>query len=143
MDWSKSFMYSIHRTYFLIEKRLEHKLHESKGISFSQFLILLALHCNERTSQSAIADFLHITEATVSRHIAQLEKAKYLTHKEDPINRRKHILTMTALGTRAFTNAHTIIERELKDVFEVIPVADRSLITKAFDGVIAKLHDRS
>ncbi len=143
LDWSKSFMYSIHQTYFLVEKRLEHKLHDANGITFSQFLILLGLHCNEHTSQAAIADFLYLTEATVSRHITQLEKDKYLTRKEDPNNRRKHILTMTALGNRVFTNAHTIIERELKDIFDVIPVANRALITKTFEGVIVKLNHRA
>lgn len=143
LDWSKSFMYSIHQTYFLAEKRLEHELTLAKGITFSQFLILLGLHCKERTSQSEIADFLYLTEATVSRHITALEAEKLLTRKEDPANRRKHILEMTAHGAKAFAAAHAIIERELKFIFEDIPVKDRAQIAKAFEGVITKLNHRS
>ncbi len=132
-------MYSLHQTYFLAQKRLEQKLHEAKGLTFSQFLILLGLHCNAKSSQTELADFLYLTEPTVSRHIAALAKAKYLTRKEDPTNRRRHILTMTPLGTKAFTSAHRIIERELKLIFKGIPVSHRSLITQAFAGIIAKL----
>lgn len=135
-------MYSIHQTYFLIEKRLEHRLHDDHGITFSQFLIMLGLHCNTRTSQSAIANFLYITEATVSRHITQLEKAKLLTKKEDPENRRKHILTMTPKGTLAFTKAHTLIEAELKFVFGEIPTENRHLIEEIFDGIITRLSHK-
>ncbi len=135
-------MYSIHQTYFLAEKRLEQKLRDTKGISFSQFLILLGLHCNSSTSQSGIADFLYLTEATVSRHITALEKVKLLSRKEDPTNRRRHILTMTPKGVVVFTAAHTIIEHELKKVFSIIPEKDRSLISKSFKDVIENLQHK-
>lgn len=139
MDWSKSFMYQIHQTYFFAQKRLEHELLLAKGISFSQFLILLGLRCKESSSQTEIADFLYLTEATVSRHITALEKGKYLTRKEDPNNRRKHILGLTPKGLKAFTSAHKIIEDELKDIFGPIPKKDRALIGEAFERVLAKL----
>lgn len=143
LDWSKSFMYAIHQTYFLAEKRLEHKLHEAGGISFSQFLILLGLHCKEKTSQSGIAQFLYLTEATVSRHITALQKEKYLTRREDPENRRRHILAMTPHGAKVFADAHAIIERELKQIFTVIPAKDRSLIMASFKSVINQLKHKS
>ena len=139
LDWSKSFMYNIHQTHFLVEKHLEGKLGAAKGISFSQFLIILAINCKERSSQTNIAEFLYLTEATVSRHINALAKAGYVTRKDDPDNRRKHILALTAKGTRAFTSAHSIIERELTNIFEVIPTKDRAQITNAFDNVLKKL----
>lgn len=139
MDWSKSFMYQIHQTYFFAQKRLEHELTRAKGISFSQFLILLGLHCKESSSQTEIADFLYLTEATVSRHITALEKGKYLTRKEDPQNRRRHVLTLTAKGEKAFVAAHKVIEDELKDIFGPIPKKDRALISTAFERVLAKL----
>ena len=136
-------MYSIHQTYFLVQKRLEQKLLEIKGITFSQFLILLPLHCKERAkehaSQADIAEFLHLTEATVSRHISSLEKDKMLTRKEDPENRRKHMLELTTKGAEEFSRAHKIIETELKSIFEVIPTGDRTQIIHTFDIVLKKL----
>lgn len=143
LDWSKSFMYSLHQTYFLAEKRLEHKLAGAHGITFSQFLILLGIHCKKRPSQSAIADFLFLTEATVSRHIAALMRDRYITSTIDPENRRRHVLDITPLGNRAFSAAHAIIENDLKNIFDVIPRDHRAEITKAFKLVITKLKDQT
>ncbi len=139
LDWSKSFMYSLHETYFLVEKRLEHCLTENGGITFSQFLIFLPLHCGDEVSQSDVATFLHLTEATVSRHITTMARDGLLTKKEVTGNRRKHTLTFTPKGSAAFKKAHTIIENELKEIFAIIPEKDRSKISHTFDTVLTTL----
>ena len=138
-DWSKSFMYSLHETYFLVEKHLEEKLTEAAGVTFSQFLIMLPLHCERTACQTEIANFLHLTEATVSRHISGMTEDGLLTRKDDPVNRRKHILALTAKGLKEFTRAQKVIEVELKSIFEVIPSGDRANIIHAFDRVLEKL----
>ncbi len=139
LDWSKSFMYSLHETYFLIEKRLEHRLSVDNGITFSQFLIFLPLQCQENASQSDVANFLHLTEATVSRHITTMEKEGLLLKKEVLGNRRKHTLTQTSKGSIAFKKAHAVIEKELKEIFAVVPEKDRAKITQTFDSVLTTL----
>ena len=139
LDWSKSFMYSLHETYFLVEKRLEQRLSEDNRITFSQFLIFLPLHCGENVSQSDVATFLHLTEATVSRHISTMAREGLLEKKEVVGNRRKHTLTMTVQGSAAFKKAHARIEKELKEIFAVVPEKDRSSITKTFDTVLKTL----
>ncbi len=138
-DWSKSFMYKIHQTHFLVEKRIEHRLSVAKKITFSQFLILLAIDQQKNASQSNIAEFLDLTKATVSRHVNALVRGKYVSLKEDQKNRRKHVLGLTAKGATSFAAAQGVIETELKNIFEVIPAKDRSVIMKAFDNVLAKL----
>lgn len=141
LDWSKTFMYSLHETYFLVQKRLETRLLEHDAITFSQFLILLPLKCQHEGSQSDVASFLHLTEATVSRHISTMEKEGLLHKKEVVGNRRKHVITLTAKGLAAFKKAHAIIEQELKELFAVIPEKDRTRITHTFDSVLKKLID--
>ena len=132
-------MYLLHQTYFLIQKRLEQKLTKKNSITFSQFLILLGLHCKAQASQTEIADFLFLTEATVSRHVAALQKSALLTRKEDPNNRRKHMLTLTPKGIRAFSDAHASIQAELKHVFDVIPKSKRKEISHSFELVLKQL----
>ena len=139
LDWSKSFMYLLHKTYFLIEKKLEHKLHEDKGISFSQFLILLGVHCKKSASQNDIAEFLFLTEATVSRHVSVLHKSRYLKRIDDKKNRRKYILLLTPLGLRKFSRAHALIENELHSIFNVIKLSKRNSISAAFTDVLQQL----
>ncbi len=140
-DFSKGFMYSVHQMYFLVQKHLEHALLKSKSISFSQFMILVGFHCSNSgpVSQSAIAEQLYLTEATVSRHISTLVKMGLLSRTEDKKNRRKHIIKVTTKGTKSFDSARTIIDKELQAIFSVIKEKDRKSITKNFDQVLSNL----
>lgn len=141
-DFSKSFMYAIHQTYFLVQKHLEHILSKKKTLSFSQFFILVGFKCspNEPVSQSLIAERLHLTEATVSRHISTLVELGFLSRTEDKTNRRKHIIAITTKGTKAFESASTIIDKELETIFSTIPLKDRTNIIKNFYTIITNLR---
>ena len=132
-------MFSLHQSNFLIEKHLDQRLTETKNISFAQFLVLLPIRYHRFCSQSAIADSLSLTEATVSRHMTALTEENMLTRKEDPVNRRKHILALTAKGEKSMDKAQEVIEEVLKDVFDVIPLKERAYITSAFDQVTSNL----
>lgn len=140
-DFSKSFMYSINQVYFLVEKRISTILAHAHKMSFSQFMILVGFKCSESgpVSQTCIANQLHLTEATVSRHISSLVSMKYLSRKEDTKNRRKHIISITDKGHTAFKEAQTIIDKELHNIFSSIKQGDRASIMRNFDDVITHL----
>lgn len=140
-DFSKSFMYSIHQMYFLVQKHLEHSLSKSKSISFSQFMILVGFRCSTSgpVSQSAIAEQLYLTEATVSRHISTLVDLGLLSRTEDKANRRKHIIKITPKGIKAFESARKVIDDQLNSVFSVIKEKERAGIMKNFEEVLSAL----
>lgn len=128
-------MYALHRTNFLIAKRLEHTLAATSGLTFSQFLVLIPLKCRSNLAQSDIAEFLQLTEATVSRHIAQLGFSGHLKRAEDPENGRKYMLTLTPRGERAYTKALAVIEGELEKIFRIIPERDRAHLHKTLESI--------
>jgi DNA-binding MarR family transcriptional regulator len=140
-DFSKSFMFSIHQMFFLVEKRLEHILSKRKSLSFSQFLILVGFHCEESAgiSQSVVAERLHLTEATVSRHITTLVEQGLLSRMEDKANRRKHIIAITSKGKAAFKKTGAIVHKELDSIFSPIKEKDRANIMKNFSAVLDQL----
>lgn len=137
-DFSKSFMYSVHQMYFLVQKYIEQALTQAKAITFSQFMILVGFRCTESgpVSQSKIAEELYLTEATVSRHISTLVDLGLLSRAEDKNNRRKHIIRITEKGTKAFEDAKKIIDTELHQIFSVIKEKDRENIMKNFNDVL-------
>ncbi|MEZ0208835.1 MAG: MarR family winged helix-turn-helix transcriptional regulator [Candidatus Paceibacterota bacterium] len=143
-DFSRSFMYSIHQMYFLIEKHLEHALFKKKTISFSQFLILVGFRCspNVPVSQSVIAERLNLTEATVSRHISSLVASGLLSRTQDTTNRRKHIIDLTTKGKKVFDGASTLIHKELTSIFSPIQEKDRKSIVKNFTNVLSLLEKK-
>lgn len=140
-DFSKSFMYSIHQMYFLVQKHLEQSLLKSKSISFSQFMILVGFQCSSSlpVSQSKIAEHLYLAEATVSRHISVLVSLGLLSRLDDTENRRKHIIKITPKGKKVFESAQKIIEKELNSIFSIIKEKDRESIMKNFNGVLSLL----
>lgn len=140
-EFSKGFMYSIHQMYFLVQKHLEQALAKSKQISFSQFMILIGFQCSEsaQVSQASIAEYLYLTEATVSRHISTLVDLGLLSRTEDTANRRKHIIRITAKGKKAFEGARSIIDSELESIFDSIKEKDRAGIMKNFSHVLTTL----
>jgi len=142
-NFSKSFMYSIHQMYFLVQKHLEQALAKDKTLSFSQFMILVGCQCSslstKTVSQIAIAERLYLTEATVSRHISILVKLGYILRDSDTKNRRKHVITITPLGLKRFKAAESIITKELETIFSVIKSNDRNSIIKNLEKVLSQL----
>lgn len=143
-DFSKSFMYSIHQMYFLVQKHLEQSLLRADAISFSQFMILVGFRSSMSSpvSQSCIAEKLYLAEATVSRHISTLVDLDLLSRTEDKTNRRKHIIKITPKGAKAFEATQKIITKELDSIFSVIKEKDRNNIVKSFDEVLVTLLEK-
>ncbi len=102
-------------------------------------LIGFRCSCDQPVSQSAIAEKLYLTEATVSRHISTLVNLGLLARKEDTVNRRKHIITVTPKGNKAFDTAHTIVDQELASIFSIIKEKDRKHIIENFEQVLLLL----
>lgn len=145
-NFSKSFMYSIHQMYFLVQKHLEHSLLKKKELTFSQFMIFVgcsscAIEKNKTTpvSQSEVAERLFLTEATVSRHVTTLVELGYLSKKADISNGRKHSITITPAGLKKFKQAEKIISVQLESIFTVINQSNRTLIIKNFEKVLSQL----
>ena len=132
-------MHAIQQIYFLTEKRLTDRLIKERGITFSQLLILTKLHTKATNSQHAIAADLELAEATVSRYVNALERAKYITRKADPTNQRKYIIAITPKGLKVFTSARTIIEREITEMFGVVPQKHRQDMATMLKRVHEKL----
>ncbi len=140
-NFSQCIMYSIHELHGLVQKHLEQTLTKEKAISFSQFMVLIGFACEEESplSQTAIAEYSNLTEATVSRHITVLVSLGYLSKEENKENRRKHRITITKKGLAAFTKAEQIIDKELLTIFSPISEKDKTNIMKNFNSTITLL----
>ena len=134
-------MYSIHELHGLVQKHLEQTLTKEKAISFSQFMVLIGFACEEESplSQTAIAEYSNLTEATVSRHITTLVSLGYLSKEENKENRRKFRITITKKGVTAFKKAEIILDKELIRIFSIINEKDSNQIMKNLNKVSALL----
>lgn len=96
-----------------LSKQSEEILQKQLGIGLSQFKILMVLEWNPRVQQSAIADSLGQSEASVSRQIKLLKAKNLLATKYDAYNLRKHITAPTTLGMQITEAATNLLRRNL------------------------------
>jgi DNA-binding MarR family transcriptional regulator len=141
-SFNGGFMHVIHMLYVSIQKHLERSLSEHGEISFSQFLILVGFSCNahEKVTQAKLAEYLLLTEATVSRHVGILVAKKLLTKEQDIANKKMYNLKLTQEGSRIFEDSKKIITHELEKVFGDISEKDKKNIMQHFTKVISLLH---
>ncbi len=53
-------------------------------------------------SQRGLAEACGVTEQTMSRVVARLERTGYVSRRPDAADRRRHVIAITEAGTRAF-----------------------------------------
>lgn len=130
--------------YVSIQKHLEHLLASQGEISFSQFLILVGFSCDahEKVTQAKLAEYLLLTEATVSRHVGVLVAKKLLTKERDSVNKKIYNLKLTKEGSRIFENSKKIITEELETIFADISEKDKKTSMQNFTSIITLLHKK-
>ncbi|WP_167668598.1 MarR family winged helix-turn-helix transcriptional regulator [Saccharomonospora xinjiangensis] len=72
------------------------------GGSRPAWLILMSLKAGAGPSQRHLAETIGIRGATLTQHLANLERRGLLTRRRDPGNRRVHVVALTAEGEAAF-----------------------------------------
>jgi MarR family transcriptional regulator, transcriptional regulator for hemolysin len=72
------------------------------GGSLPAWLILLNLKLNQSANQRQLADAVGIREATLTHHLAGMERLGLITRERDPDNRRTQLLALTAEGETMF-----------------------------------------
>jgi DNA-binding MarR family transcriptional regulator len=134
-------MYQLHESVFLIEKRLEKKLSLISPLSFSQFVILMGVSCKGSNigGQSSLAEFLHMTEATVSRHISRLSKDDFLIKISNPANKKEKNLVLTDEGQRNFNKAQKALKHELSIIFSPLTESEQKKIMSSIALLTASL----
>jgi DNA-binding MarR family transcriptional regulator len=156
LDWGKTFMYLMHKTHTALDRHMDKTLHRKKGISFSQFLILLSISAKEEhgssdhsplhealkdcdLSQSRLAEILQVTEASVSRHISILKRMMLVDATHSPRNRRTKVLTLTSLGETALMKAKMTLGKELVAISNRVLPKDRAALVRAHESIITYL----
>lgn len=75
---------------------------EAAGGSLPVWLILRALKAQRRRNQRELAESLGIRGATLTHHLNAMETDGLLTRRRDPVNRRIHLVEVTAEGEACF-----------------------------------------
>lgn len=134
-----SLAYRVHKLVLLMEHQADQELKTSLDISFNQFLMLVAIVQHSKGNQRAIATFLQLTEAAVSRHVDLLVKRSLITRMSNKENRREHIVAVTPTGRHMYAEAVTLISALSRRMFAVLTPAEQSEFETSLDTLLTNL----
>lgn len=135
-------LHQLHKIVFTVDKAADEILTKNINLTFSQFLILIAVTFKPKCSQKDIAKFLNVTEAAISRQILLLEKQGYITIYINKENRRENIITITKLGTKKRTQAEKLLGRESLDYFKDFTKSEAKQFHKLSEKFLKNVLDQ-
>jgi len=104
-------------------------------LTLEQFQTLRALGASEQLSISALSAQLRVDMSTMSRNVTVLERNGYLLRARSAEDARVVHVRLTAKGRRALASLRCEERDVLKDVYQRLPVADRSTVLKALEAL--------
>jgi DNA-binding MarR family transcriptional regulator len=104
-------------------------------LTLEQFQTLRALSASEQLSISALSAQLRVDMSTMSRNATVLERNGYLLRARSAEDARIVHVRLTAKGRRALESLRCEERDVLKDVYQRLPVADRSTVLRALEAL--------
>ena len=107
-----------------------------KGVTQTQFLILMAIHGGGEWTMGRLARIFHVSMPTVSGIVDRLAHAGYLRRRSGTADRRQVVVELTAKGRGFIEQFETVMRRRWEDVLRSLTLRD----LQAFHDVVVKLR---
>ena len=108
------------------------------GMRLKEFVMLAHLREHNPIPQQELGEMLCIDPNNLVLLLNELEARRFALRRRDPIDRRRHLVEITAEGREAFENAERGIESVEDDVLGSLSGSERGelqgLLTKALEG---------
>ena len=109
-----------------------------RGVTQTQFLVLVAIHGHGRTTMGVLARRLHVSMPTASGVVDRLVRAGYVRRTPHPQDRRQVVVETTAKGEAFIRQFQAVVRRRWEEVLK--PLAPSEL--GAFYHVITTLREQ-
>ena len=103
--------------------------------SLTEARILFELGGHGSATSAGLAQALEIDPAQVSRTVARLDRSGLVTRSRSDADRRAHLLTLTARGTREFTKLDTRSRTRAAHLLEPLPEDRRARLLAAMRAI--------
>jgi DNA-binding MarR family transcriptional regulator len=130
----------IHNVTSAMTQKLELAFSKESVGTFQQCKVLYGISCfKDGTNQVQLANFLNLTEGSISRHIFNLEKEALLTRVLDPNNRRKYNVNLTEKGVKVFLQAQQVYNQVIEKFFVDLTIGQQNELESLLDIVLKRI----
>ena len=133
MKYIETFSYKIHALTYTIDTLASAVLKANSKINFPQFLILLCFIENQGQTQRFAADWLQLTEATVSYMIKRMVKEGHLRVELNPHDKRNKKIYATRKGVKEINHIYPLLEEALAKHIQQLSSSQIDLMIKDMD----------
>ncbi len=111
---------------------------ERLGMRLRWYVALSFLNDHDGASQQALGEALCVDANNLVLLLNELEAAEYAERRRDPLDRRRHLVHITAAGRRALDRAERAQESVESEVLAALDPGERAtlrdLLARALDG---------
>ena len=111
---------------------------EQLGMRLRWYVALSFLNDHDGASQQALGEALCVDANNLVLLLNELEAAEYAERRRDPLDRRRHLVHITATGRRALDRAERAQESVESEVLAALDPDERAtlrdLLARALDG---------
>ncbi len=98
---------------------------DHEGFNAHHYSLLAILAEGARETQATIADALALDPSRLVALLDSLEERDLITRQRDPNDRRRHVVSITASGTRQLQRLRSIAQQVEDEFFAPLDLADR------------------
>ncbi|MCA1755464.1 MAG: MarR family transcriptional regulator [Spirochaeta sp.] len=111
------------------------------GITYNDFLVLLAVYGNPSSSQQEIAQSIGVGKASISLRTRALSEKGLVVQSLNPENRRETLLVLSGQGQRVYQEAASILTERAGPVFDTLG-SNRERFRADLGALIQELHNQ-
>ena len=133
-------LYLVHVLTHATRTRLDDALRHLELSAF-KYTILSVLARNENLSSSRLSRRFHVTPQAMGETILLLDKKGLIERREDPVNKKALLLSLTKDGRAACREGDAIVARLERTVFEGCSAAELEALRTTLSKTLTTLRD--
>lgn len=115
---------------------------EEAGFEVHDYAVLAILGEGARATQSTIAQALSVDPSRLVALLDSLEQRGLIARQRDPLDRRRHVVSITAAGGLELRRLRGMVHALEEDFFAPLSAADRTVLHELLTALAAR-HDPS
>lgn len=125
-----------YKTIQQLQKRAE-EMHLNMGA----LSLLHKIHLHPDMTQKVLASKLFLTGSALSQWLSKLEEAGYVERKENSLDRREKLITLSPLGEKLLVDSKNEMEEIHKSLFNSLSEQELEQFTFLLKKLAGEIHD--